>query len=77
MSAHRLIAGKHTPDELRQPGKLGFCAGSHLLHLQGVFFGRLATDLAADSIGIWWSGRVVKRAAAQQAVRRNDHVREL
>jgi hypothetical protein len=77
MSAHRLIAGKHTPDELRQPGKLGFCAGSYLLYLQGVFIGRLATDPAADSTGIWWSGRVLKRAAAQQDVRRNDHVREL
>jgi hypothetical protein len=53
MSAHGLIAGKHTPDEQRQPGKLDFCAGSHLLHLQGIFFGRLATDLAADSTGIW------------------------
>ena len=53
-------------------------AGSLLLGLHGIFFGRLATDLIGGTR--WASGgrdRVLRRAAAQHAVRRNDHVPEL
>lgn len=44
-------------------------AGSLLLSLHGIFFGRLATDLAAGLVGIWWSGYVLRRAEAQHAAR--------
>jgi len=33
--------------------------GSILLELEGIFWGRLATDLLCGSIGIWWSGRML------------------
>lgn len=36
-------------------------AGGALFHLQGIFFGRLTTDLLAGGVGIWWSGRVLAR----------------
>lgn len=41
-------------------------AGSFLLQLPGIFWGRLATDILAGLIGIWWSGRIlsVKEKAA-------------
>jgi putative MATE family efflux protein len=34
-------------------------AGSYLFQLRGIFFGRLATDILAGMIGIWWSGRML------------------
>ena len=34
-------------------------AGSFLLGLQGVFWGRFATDILAGLIGIWWSGKIL------------------
>ncbi|MEA5114350.1 MAG: MATE family efflux transporter [Geobacteraceae bacterium] len=34
-------------------------AGSILLELEGIFWGRLATDLLCGLIGIWWSGRML------------------
>jgi putative MATE family efflux protein len=33
--------------------------GSILLELEGIFWGRLATDLLCGLIGIWWSGRML------------------
>ncbi len=35
--------------------------GGELLELNGIFWGRLATDLLAGSIGIFWSGRILLR----------------
>jgi putative MATE family efflux protein len=34
-------------------------AGSHLFKLEGIFWGRLATDILAGLIGIWWSGKML------------------
>jgi putative MATE family efflux protein len=34
-------------------------AGSLLFNLEGIFWGRLATDILAGLIGIWWSGRIL------------------
>lgn len=34
-------------------------AGNHLFQLRGIFCGRLATDVLAGLIGIWWSGRML------------------
>ena len=34
--------------------------GNTLFHLNGIFFGRLATDIISGLIGIWWSGRILK-----------------
>lgn len=36
-------------------------SGSRLLQLQGIFWGRLLTDLISGSIGIWWSGRILRK----------------
>ena len=33
--------------------------GSALIGIRGIFFGRLATDIVAGIIGIWWSGKVL------------------
>ena len=49
--------------------------GSRVLGLHGIFYGRLATDLAAGSIGIWWSGRVLKRVQAQHPGRPEGQAR--
>jgi putative MATE family efflux protein len=38
--------------------------GSFLAGLEGIFWGRLATDLLAGAIGIWWSGRVISSRSA-------------
>nr|HPI04122.1 hypothetical protein [Candidatus Goldiibacteriota bacterium] len=35
--------------------------GEKLFHLNGIFTGRLLTDLAAGAVGIIWSGMVIKR----------------
>lgn len=40
-------------------------AGSFLFQLTGIFWGRLATDILAGLIGIWWSGRIL--AAKEKA----------
>jgi putative MATE family efflux protein len=34
-------------------------AGSHLFKLEGIFWGRLATDILAGLIGVWWSGKIL------------------
>jgi Na+-driven multidrug efflux pump len=34
-------------------------AGSYLFKLEGIFWGRLATDILAGLIGIWWSGKML------------------
>jgi putative MATE family efflux protein len=34
-------------------------AGSVFFKLQGIFWARLATDILAGMVGIWWSGRVL------------------
>ena len=34
-------------------------AGSFFLKLEGIFRGRLTTDLLCGLIGIWWSGRML------------------
>lgn len=34
-------------------------AGNILFQLTGIFWGRLATDILAGLIGIWWSGRIL------------------
>jgi putative MATE family efflux protein len=34
-------------------------AGSVLFRLEGIFWGRFATDILAGLIGIWWSGKVL------------------
>jgi Na+-driven multidrug efflux pump len=34
-------------------------AGSHLFKLEGIFWGRLATDILAGLMGIWWSGKML------------------
>ncbi len=34
-------------------------AGSFFLKLEGIFWGRLTTDLLCGLIGIWWSGRML------------------
>lgn len=34
-------------------------AGSFFLKLEGIFWGRLSTDLLCGFIGIWWSGRML------------------
>ena len=34
-------------------------AGSHFFKLEGIFWGRLATDILAGLIGIWWSGKML------------------
>ncbi len=34
-------------------------AGSALFGLNGIFWGRLATDILAGCVGIWWSGRML------------------
>ncbi len=39
--------------------------GGHLFLLRGIFFARLASDLLAGLIGIWWSGRMLARRAAR------------
>ena len=44
-------------------------AGSLLFGLNGIFIGRLATDLTAGFVGIWWSGYVLGRAEAQHDAR--------
>ena len=33
--------------------------GSHFFKLEGIFWGRLTTDLLAGLIGIWWSGKML------------------
>lgn len=33
--------------------------GSALFQVKGIFFGRLATDITAGIIGVWWSGRIL------------------
>jgi putative MATE family efflux protein len=33
--------------------------GSHFFQLEGIFWGRLTTDLLAGLIGIWWSGKML------------------
>jgi Na+-driven multidrug efflux pump len=33
--------------------------GEKVLHLNGVFWGRLVTDILAGAIGILWSGRIL------------------
>jgi Na+-driven multidrug efflux pump len=33
--------------------------GEKLFHLHGIFWGRLATDILAGTIGILWSGRIL------------------
>jgi Na+-driven multidrug efflux pump len=38
-------------------------AGSVLFELKGIFWGRLATDILAGLVGIWWSGRMLSRHA--------------
>lgn len=35
--------------------------GEKLFHLHGIFWGRLATDLLAGTIGIHWSGKILAR----------------
>ena len=34
-------------------------AGSVFFKLEGIFWARLATDILAGMVGIWWSGRVL------------------
>jgi putative MATE family efflux protein len=34
-------------------------AGSYLFKLEGIFWGRFATDILAGLIGIWWSGKML------------------
>ena len=34
-------------------------AGSVLFGLEGIFWGRLLTDITAGLVGIWWSGRIL------------------
>jgi Na+-driven multidrug efflux pump len=34
-------------------------AGNVLFRLEGIFWGRLLTDIAAGLVGIWWSGRIL------------------
>jgi Na+-driven multidrug efflux pump len=34
-------------------------AGSVLFKLEGIFWGRLVTDILAGLIGIWWSGKIL------------------
>jgi len=50
--------------------------GNVFLRLPGIFYGRLATDLLAGGVGIWWSGRVLARKEetaldASRGVKRN------
>jgi putative MATE family efflux protein len=42
--------------------------GNHLFQLNGLFTGRLVTDLLAGGLGIFWSGRILKRAARRRPV---------
>lgn len=39
--------------------------GNHLFKLNGIFGARCLTDLLAGMIGIWWSGRMLKRVQNQ------------
>ena len=43
-------------------------AGSHFFKLEGIFWGRFATDMLAGLIGIWWSGKMLSSKYEQATV---------
>jgi putative MATE family efflux protein len=46
--------------------------GSWLFKLNGIFFGRLATDLLCGFLGIWWSGRCMRMVGRSLGRARSD-----
>jgi putative MATE family efflux protein len=42
--------------------------GSHFFKLEGIFWGRLTTDLLTGLIGIWWSGKMLSSKYEQATV---------